>query len=65
MHEVLVNHFGGLGLARKSVIRLTDRPDMSIDVNRGHETTTQQQHKMPLEGDSNKHPFSYRWMDAL
>ena len=32
VHEVLVNHLGGLSLPRKSVIRLTDRPDMATDV---------------------------------
>ena len=31
MHEVLVNRVGGLGLPRKSVVRLTDRPDMTLD----------------------------------
>ena len=41
MHELLVNRFGGLSLPRKSVIRLTDRPDMTIDVYRGRKTTTQ------------------------
>ena len=30
VHEVLVNHLGGLSLPRKSVIRLTDRPDMNL-----------------------------------
>ena len=30
MHEVLVNHLGGLSLSRKSVVRLTDRLDMTI-----------------------------------
>ena len=44
MHEVLVNHLGGLSLPRRSVVRLTDRPDMTIDVNRGRNTTIQQQH---------------------
>ena len=34
MHEVLVNHPGGLNLPRKSVVRVTDRPDMTIDVHR-------------------------------
>ena len=43
MHEVLVNHLGGLSLPRKSVVRLTDRPDMTLDVNPGHKTTTEQQ----------------------
>ena len=28
LHEVLVNRLGGLSLPRKSVVRLTDRPDM-------------------------------------
>ena len=36
MHEVLVNRLGGLSLPRKSVVRLTDRPDMTLDVYRGH-----------------------------
>ena len=43
MHEVLVNRLGGLSLPRKSVIRLTDRPDMTLDVYRGRKTTMQQQ----------------------
>ena len=43
MYEVLVNHLGGLSLPRKSVVRLTDRPDMTFDVYRGRKTTTQQQ----------------------
>ena len=42
-HEVLANRFGGLSLPRKSVVRLTDRPDMTIDVYRGRKTTTQQE----------------------
>ena len=41
MHEVLVNRLGGLSLPRKSVVRLTDRPDMTLDVYRGCKTTTQ------------------------
>ena len=42
MHEVLVNRLGGLSLPRKSVFRLTDRLDMTLDVYRGRKTTTQQ-----------------------
>ena len=42
MHEVLVNRLG-LSLPRKSVVRLTDRPGMALDVYRGRKTTTQQQ----------------------
>ena len=43
MHEVLVNRLGGLSLPRKSVVRLTDHPDMTLDVYRGRKTTMQQQ----------------------
>ena len=43
VHEVLVNRLGGLSLPRKSVIRLTDHPDMTLDVYRGRKTTMQQQ----------------------
>ena len=43
MHEVLVNRLGGLSLPRKSVDRLTDCPDMTLDVYHGRKTTTQQQ----------------------
>ena len=42
MHEVLVNRLGGLSLPRKSVVRLTDRLDMTLDVYRGRKTTIQQ-----------------------
>ena len=35
VHEVLVNRFGCLSLPRKSVVRLTDRPDMTLYVYRG------------------------------
>ena len=38
MHEVLVNRLGGLSLSRKSVVRLTDRPDTTLDVYRGRKT---------------------------
>ena len=41
MHEVLVNRLGGLSLPRKSVVRLTDRPDMTLDVYCGRKTTNQ------------------------
>ena len=41
MHEVLVNRLGGLSLPRKSVVRLTDRSDMTLDVYRGRKTTMQ------------------------
>ena len=46
MHEVLVNRLGGLSLPRKSVVRLTDRPDMTLDVYRGRKTTMQQQQSL-------------------
>ena len=40
MQEVLVHRLGGLSLPRKSVVRLTDRPDMTVDVYHGRKTTT-------------------------
>ena len=46
MHEVLVNRLGGLSLPRKSVVRLTDRPNMTLDVYRGRNTTIQQHHSL-------------------
>ena len=49
MHEVLVNRLGGLSLPRKSVIRLTDRPDMTLDVYRGRKTTIQQYNNITEE----------------
>ena len=52
MHEVLVNRLGGLSLPRKSVVRLTDRPDMTLDVYRGRKTTIQQH--LYLKGKSRR-----------
>ena len=49
VHEVLVNRLGGLSLPRKSVVRLTDRPDMTLDVYRGLKTTMQQQQVFVFE----------------
>ena len=49
MHEVLVNRLGGLSLPRKSVARVTDRPDMTLDVYRRRKTTTQQQQQQIQE----------------
>ena len=40
VHEVLVNCLGGLSLPRKSVGRLTDHPDLALDVYCGCKTTT-------------------------
>ena len=41
--EVLVNRLGGLSLPRKSVVSLTDRPDMTLEVYREGKTPIQQQ----------------------
>ena len=54
MHEVLVNRLGGLSLPRKSVVRLTDRPDMTLDVYRGRKTTVQQVQHIMVVTTSNK-----------
>ena len=43
MHEALVNSLGGLSLPGKSVVRLTDSPNMTFDVYRERKTTTHQQ----------------------
>ena len=40
MQEVLVNRLGDLSLPRKTVVRLTDRPDMTIAVYRGRKNNT-------------------------
>ena len=45
MHEVLVNYLGGLRLSRKSVVRMTDCPDMTTAVYRELE----QQHNNNLQ----------------
>ena len=50
MHEVLVNRLGGLSLPRKSVVRLTDRPDMTLDVYHGRKTIIQQQQQTLMAG---------------
>ena len=38
MHEVLVNRLVGLSLPRKSVVRLTDRPNRTIAVYSGRKS---------------------------
>ena len=40
---LFADRVGGLSLPRKSVVRLNDRPDMTLDVYRGRKTTAQQQ----------------------
>ena len=47
MHEVLVNRLGSLSLPRKSVVRLIDHPDMTLDVYRGRKTTMQCNCRLP------------------
>ena len=37
VHKVLVNRLGCPSLPRKSVVRLSDRPDMTLDVYRGQQ----------------------------
>ena len=51
MHEVLVNRLGGPSLSRKSVVRLTDCLDMTLDVYRGRKTTIQQQYVRTVTRD--------------
>ena len=54
MHEVLVNRLGGLSLPRKSVVRLTDHPDMTLDVYRGRKTTKQKKKKKKIKPSQEK-----------
>ena len=42
MHEVLDNRLGGLNLPRKSVVSLTDRPDMTLDVYNNNNITVEE-----------------------
>ena len=49
MHEALGNRLGRLSLPRKSVVRLTDRPNMTLGVYRGRKTTIQQQQQPWLD----------------
>ena len=49
MQEVLVNSIGGLSLPRKSVVRITDCPDMTLDVYHGRKTTKQQQQQQTVQ----------------
>ena len=51
MHEVLVNRLGGLSLPRKSVVRLNDRPDMTLDVYHGRKTTIQRYNNIYIDID--------------
>ena len=46
MHEVLVNRLRGLSLPRKSVVSLTDRPDMTLDVYRGRKKQYNNNHSV-------------------
>ena len=58
--KILVNRLGGLSLPRKSVVRLTDRPDMTLDVKRGRKATTMQQ-KDRLERDGSNEGQNIRF----
>ena len=66
VHEVLVNRLGGLSLPRKSMVRLTDRPDMTLDVYRGRKTTMQCNIavKRPFYLVNEQHPGT-RFFDSL
>ena len=57
MHEVLVNGSGALSLPRKSVVRLTDSPDMTSDVYHKRKTTPQ-----PKKPGSSGTPYRLSYM---
>ena len=52
VHEILrlVNRLGGRSLPRKSVIRLTECPDMTLAVYRGRKTTQHEKNTYKIEG---------------
>ena len=65
MHEVLVNRLGGLSLPRKSVVRLTDRPDMTSDVYRGRKTTNQHQQYANHINQDYIHVYKGAWAEVI
>ena len=65
VHEVLVNRLGGLSLPRKSVVRLTDRPDVTLDVYRGRKTTMQQQCNIKLAGGHLYGKQLFTWLSLV
>ena len=65
MHKVLVNRLGGLSLPRKSVVRLTDRPDMTVDVYRGRKTTIQQHLSASSKDPDQTIPLHYLGISIL
>ena len=50
--KILVNRLGSLSLPRKSVVRLTDCPHITLEVSCGCKTTTQQQITSTKEGNN-------------
>ena len=48
--RVLVNCLGGLSLPRQSVVRLTDRPKMTLEVYCGRKTTMQHKQQQQSSG---------------
>ena len=53
--KVLLNRLVGLSLPRKCVVRLTDRPDMTLDFYRGRKTAIQQKRPNWLKGGRQFH----------
>ena len=60
LFNIFLNRLGGLSLPRKSVVRLTDRPDMTLDVYRGRKTTIQQQLKRIMTDALEEHDVKVR-----
>ena len=62
MHEVLVNRLGGLSLPRKSVVKLTNRPELTLAVYRGQQ---QQQFMKAAPYDDGKARLCYMFVSDL
>ena len=63
VYEVLVNRLGGLSLPRKRVVRLTGRPDMTLDVYHGRKTTIQYQYDYKSGGSVVDNTLDYQSRD--
>ena len=63
--SILVNRLGGLKLPRKSVVRLTGRPDMTLDVYHERTKTIQQQYNLPFYWSKNCYLFVYIHVNIL
>ena len=58
LHEILVKRLGGLSLPRKSVVGLTDCPDLTIAVYCERKITIQQLQQQPVQNTISRCNFA-------